>query len=77
MVQMWRCKICGRVAPREEWGTYKGSLSCSTCLAAAYVDTLELVEGDVEPACPCCGHRMGCYCVEYPHDKPECPGRVE
>lgn len=42
--QVWRCKVCRRVAPRSEWGTYRGSLACSSCLTKAYVDTLEPVE---------------------------------
>lgn len=34
-----------------------------------------MADTENEPAeCACCGFRVGCYCHEHPHDKPECPG---
>lgn len=45
MSDIWQCRNCKRRAHRDQWGTYRGSLCCSTCLAAAYVDTLVKVEG--------------------------------
>ncbi len=61
MVQIWRCRVCGRTASRANWGTYKGLLSCSTCLVAAYVGTLEPVEGCLEIYYFGCWHGAGHY----------------
>lgn len=68
--------VCPGCEAEGEWMDWRDE-NVDAALLRYALRGVEAEEREAKPygdACPCCRQLMGCYCHEYPHRNPACPG---